>query len=147
MQTSKSMPQSENIKRGNVPSSLPSPICTNSSSNVSCESCRRGDILEPRWGGVWCDETMARGDEDDLFRCPLSMLPSRAVAGLPKRKNATTRRIRATAIQNYRCIRAINDSVSRSDATRTYNEKVNPADPDGGRNRGAVRRERFAFSN
>ncbi len=98
MQTSK--PRSENKKRDNIPSDLSSPISINSSSNVSRESCRRGDILElePSWNGVGCDETKVRGDEadeDGSCRFPPSILRNRTANGTPKRKIAMTRRMRA----------------------------------------------------
>jgi hypothetical protein len=92
---------------------------------------------------VWCDETTVRGDGDGSCRFPPSILRSRGVNGTPKRKIAITRRITATMTPICWCIRVINDSDNRSSATRTYNEKVNPADPNLGRNRGAVPRRSF----
>jgi hypothetical protein len=146
MQTSKHTDAlaSLKIKGEYVPSSLSSPKSTNSSSNVSCESCRRGDILElePRWirnGVVAARRRRSAGMRMDRSLSPRAFYAGERSTELPKRKNATPRRIRATTTPNRWCIRAINDSGSRSDAARTYNEKVNPADPDRKvRNRGAV---------
>ena len=49
---------------------------------------------------------MVRGDE---FRLPLSILRRRAGNGMPKRRNATTRRIRAT--KNKRIIDVSEPSI------------------------------------
>jgi hypothetical protein len=50
---------------------------------------------------------MVRGDEGGSFLFPLSILRRRAGNGMPKRRNATTRRIRATKNQNSSRIRSI----------------------------------------
>lgn len=85
--------RSEGRNRGDVPD-LSLPPFTDPSRNVSCEFCRHENILRPR-----NDETVAREDVDEPFLV-LRILHRRAVKGMPKRKYATTRSMRATRLPN-----------------------------------------------
>lgn len=112
--------RSQGRNRGDVPD-LSLPPFTDPSRNVSCEFCRRGDILRPR-----NDETMAREDVEEPFLALLGILHRRTVKGTPKRKYATTRSMRAARLP----ISSTHQTLPEKTRTRTYNDKVCPADPD-----------------
>jgi hypothetical protein len=112
--------RSEGRNRGDVPD-LSLPPLTDPSHNVSCEFRRCGDILRPR-----NDERVAREDVDEQFLVLIKILHRRAVKGTPKRTYATTRSMRATRLPNSS---TLSDPPEKT-RTRTYNDKVCPADPD-----------------